>query len=355
MRVPAALLLAASLLCAAALAGQNQTSRERAGQHVRAGNVLYDQGKYEEAAKAYLQAIEVDPNWYSPHYELGQTYGQLKRSADAVRELELALKLNPDCSLCYQALGNIADDNGNSDQAIGFYKKAIGAAPEDGQPHFNLAIAYLRLNRVDDSISELREAERLSPKYASPYFVLGNLSYRQGKLFVAWDQLFQAIKLETSGRRYEEAKKLIDVNIILDNKLSSDESADHLGYCLSRAASMVPEAYRKRFPNAETYADTLDEAVKVLGTWATILGEAAGKRAKKRAPELANLVKIHKAGYLAPYLLLTTGERFAPDRQKYETENPGKVGEFQKWAQDNNVAITPLYPRCEVRWMNRVW
>jgi hypothetical protein len=41
-------------------------------QKVRAGNALYDGGKYEPVVNQYLSAITLAPDWYEAHYELGQ-------------------------------------------------------------------------------------------------------------------------------------------------------------------------------------------------------------------------------------------------------------------------------------------
>lgn len=320
---------------------------------VREGNALFDAGKYDDAVKKYLSAIGLAPNWHEPHYELAQTYYQLKRNDEATTEYGAAIERDPKCWLCYQGLGNLADDQGNRELALQDYQKAVELGPDEAQPRYNLAITYVRLKKIDDAIAALGEAERLKPGYASPYFLLGRIYYDQSRLYLAFDQLFQATKLEKSGARFDAAKKLIDSEIVIDDKLSADAIAPHMSYCLARSAAITPEGYRKRFPGAETYVDDLNEEKYVLDSFATIVEELSSK--KKQDSDFGPLIAARKAGYLVPFILTSSGDRFAKDGEKYEKENPGKLDEFRKWAAANKVTMEPIRPRCEVRWMGRTW
>jgi len=325
----------------------------KAAEKVHNGNALYDKGSYDEAVKEYESAITLAPGWYEPHYELGQTYYEMKRPDDARKQYELALGCDPNCWLCYQGLGNLADDLGDRELALKNYQEAVTLAPDRGQPRYNLAITYVRLQRLDEAISALKDAERVQPEYASPYFLLGEVYYQQKRFYLAADQLFQATKLEKSGPRFDKAKKLIDVQIVVDEKLDANSMGKHMAYCLARAGSISAEEYRKRFPGAETYVDNLAEEEYVLGNFATIAGELSRK--KKGDSEFGGLVAIKAAGYLIPFILSSSGERFGKELVEYETKNPGRMEEFRKWASENKISLEPIHPRCEVHWMGQTW
>jgi tetratricopeptide (TPR) repeat protein len=325
----------------------------QASEKVHNGNKLYDKGEYAEAVREYESAMTLAPAWYEPHYELAQSYGQMKRPDDARKEYEIALGLDPKCWLCYQGLGNLADDLGDHNLALQHYQKSVDLAPDQGQPRYNLAITYVRLKKIDEAISALKEAERLKPDYASPYFLLGKIYYSQQKYYLAFDQLFQATKLEKSGARFDQAKKLIDVQITVDNKLEAGAMGNHLAYCLARSGSISPEEYRKRFPGAETYIDDLHEEEYVLESLATMVGEFAQK--KKVEAEFGRLVAINKAGYLKQFILSSESDRLAKDLQQYQQQNPGGMEDFRKWAAANKISTDAIHPRCEVRWMGQTW
>ena len=347
-------------ICTAAISaslwGSPQTPSSppaKATQMLREGNALYDDGKYSEAVQKYLSAMAVAPDWYEPHYELGQTYYQMKRPGEAEAQFKLALKADPNCWICYQGMGNLADDSGNSALALENYQKAVELAPDQAQPRYNLAIAYVRVQKVDGAISTLQEAERLRADYASPYFLLGKIYYQQHRLYLAFDQLFKATKLETSGSRFENAKKLTDFQMIVDNKLPADLIGPHMSYCLARTAAMSPENYRKRFPAAETYVEDLHEEEYVLNDFATMVAELPSK--KKSDNEFGRIVSIKNAGYLVPFILVSSGQRFASEADHFEKANPGRLEEFRKWAADKDISLEPFHARCEVRWMGQVW
>jgi Flp pilus assembly protein TadD len=339
-----------------ALWGSSQASSPApaaANQIVREGNALYDAGKYSEAVQEYLSAIEVAPDWYEPHYELGQTYYQMKRPDEAEVQYKLALRADPKCWICYQGMGNLADDSGNSTLALENYQKAVELAPDQAQPRYNLAIAYVRAQKLDDAIFALREAERLRADYASPYFLLGKIYYQQHRLYLAFDQLFKATKLETSGSRFENAKKLTDFQIVVDDKLPADLAGPGMAYCLARSAAMSPENYRKRFPAAETYVEDFSEEEYVLNDFVTMVAELSSKKNKDK--ELERIVLIKKAGYLEPFILASSAQHFASNAEQFEKTSPGRLDEFRKWAADQNISLEPIHARCEVRWMGQTW
>ena len=357
MAVLGTMLLAASLAAAwqaAPAAPAAGKPSEEAQQRLQRGIDLFEQGKLEEAKAEEEQVIALAPDWYQGYFELGQTYWAMKNLAEAEKQMRLAIARQPDCWLCLTGLGNVLDDAGRREEAVGYFRQAIAVAPAVGKPRYNLAITFIRMDRIEDAITELKTAESVEPGYASPWFLLGRIYFHQEKLYLADEQLTQATKLESKGQRYDQAKQLIDVQIVLDEKLPEAEGATHLSYCVTRAAAMTPEEYHKRFPGAETYVENLDEEVYVLNTFAQIIDELSAKD-KKPDPTFGFLVAIKKAGYLAPYILLSSGDRFAAERKGFEAKNPGKIEEFQQWAAKNQIAIAPLQPRCEVRWMGRAW
>jgi tetratricopeptide (TPR) repeat protein len=75
--------------------------------------------------------------------------------------------------------------------AVENYQKNVELAPDQAQPRYNLAIAYVRKQKVDDAIFALKEAERLRADYAWPYFLLGNIYYQQHRFYLTFDQLLR--------------------------------------------------------------------------------------------------------------------------------------------------------------------
>lgn len=343
------LLLLLLALAPAAPAADRATARE----HVQRGIALYDAGKPQQAAAEFRHAIAADPAWSLPHYELALALWTLKDLPTARAAAEESIRLEPSCWDCHSLLGSILDDAGEHQRAYELFQKAAQLAPAEGRPHYDMAIASLRLKQQDRAIAHLRDAQRIKPSYPTPYWVLGILYFEQGKLFLADEQLRQFIKLETSGRRYEAAKQLTDRQITIDTsgQKEDDATADAMSYCIVRAADMLPDEYRKRRPGAETYAADLADDAEVFSTWAQIISE--GKRVAKSP--FGFLVRVRDGGYMKPYLLVAFPDRYAADRSAFDTANPGKLAEFRAWAAGNAIPLTPPRPGCTVRWMDRSW
>jgi len=90
-----------------------------------AGNILI-QAKEMSTAFEYFKSL-LDENYPEPwiyHFKLGQMYYLVKTWDDALQQLVLAQKLNPESSLVYHWLGKVWEAKGNMEYAQAFYKDA---------------------------------------------------------------------------------------------------------------------------------------------------------------------------------------------------------------------------------------
>jgi cytochrome c-type biogenesis protein CcmH/NrfG len=74
-------------------------------QRVLLANILYDAGKFDQAAPYYEQVLKLDPNNTDVMVDLGVSYRNLHRYDDALVLFQRALKIQPDKK---QALFNVA-------------------------------------------------------------------------------------------------------------------------------------------------------------------------------------------------------------------------------------------------------
>ncbi len=333
---------------------QGAAPPKRAVEYVARGNKLADQGKFEAAEAEYKKVIEAAPDWYEPYYELGYMYwNQGKQNKDkALAKLETALKLNPRCWLCYMVQANIADDTGDPDVAVALYQKAGEIEPRSGQIWYNLAVVHFRQKRTDEAIRILKKAQEVEPKYASPYYLLGMIYVTQGRFFLAHDELFAFVKLETKGPRFEKAKELTDVHITIDESALGDESLVATMSCIARAAVLSSEEYRKKHLAAETYGETLDDEAEYLDSLGQMLLETSENGKRPVPARFAPLVKVKQAGFLKEFVIAASGDRFAKDKA---TLPAGRMEKFTAWAKENMIRLEIPQARCEVRWMGRTW
>jgi tetratricopeptide (TPR) repeat protein len=63
--------------------------------YINWGATLYEKGQYQDAIEVYQEGIKVDPLVASLHYSLGLALEHEKKTAEAVAEMALARKIDP--------------------------------------------------------------------------------------------------------------------------------------------------------------------------------------------------------------------------------------------------------------------
>ncbi len=102
--------------------------------------------------------------------------------ADAERQYRQILALFPDHADSLHNLGLIALQHGNAAGAVDLIARAIAANGRVAEYHYNIALAFRSLNRMDDVAGHLQQAIEIRPNYALAHLNLGNVRREQGRL-----------------------------------------------------------------------------------------------------------------------------------------------------------------------------
>ncbi len=111
------------------------------------GNKLSQQGQYEQAADAYHQAIQINPDATGPYYNLGLAYKNLKQHERAAAAFEGALRLEPDNMNIRLRLGNVYNLMQRWEKAIGHLNHVVHRTKDNAEAHGNLGWAYLNYSK----------------------------------------------------------------------------------------------------------------------------------------------------------------------------------------------------------------
>jgi len=76
-------------------------SEESAIELVKKGNILYNEGKVEEALDCYKRALEIEPNYVYGWYSRGLTLLSCKRYEECLYCFEKVVELNPSHELSW--------------------------------------------------------------------------------------------------------------------------------------------------------------------------------------------------------------------------------------------------------------
>jgi len=84
----------------------------------------------EKSIEYFKRIIEIDPNNYRAHYNLGIAYFELKRFEEALNSYKIAISIKPDFKHIYYNIGLLHEENENLGDAIEAYEKALEIDPD---------------------------------------------------------------------------------------------------------------------------------------------------------------------------------------------------------------------------------
>lgn len=175
------------------------------------GGALYVAGRYDDAATALLQAIQIQPASSVTLDLLGKSYEAADSSRAEIREVfERHLNRQPNDALACYHYGNIlyleARSQGTRDfgQAAELFTKATRLEPEFAPAHLGLGILHQEQKRFAESVVELERAAELSPNLASVHYRLGQVYQQLGETEKAKAQVALFQKIKASGEAARE-------------------------------------------------------------------------------------------------------------------------------------------------------
>lgn len=159
----------AFILCAAcpALAQRELSTEQRADVYYRDGARFTLEGRLEEAARAFEQAVALDPSNGNAYYSLGNVYAESGRWADAVIAYSKAVNLNKDDVEAYNNLGIALAERGQYAQAAAAFEKAVRIYPKWAEPYYRLSRVRSALRDEGEAREAYDKAIRLRPDYAT--------------------------------------------------------------------------------------------------------------------------------------------------------------------------------------------
>ncbi len=115
-------------------------------QHLEIGKKLFEKKKFTKAEKAYLAALDMDPEFAKAHFSLAILYSKTKNYKKAEEEYIAALKFQPNMPQILNNLGVIYANQKQYVKAEKTFKKAIQNNKKDLKARLNLANLYFYLN-----------------------------------------------------------------------------------------------------------------------------------------------------------------------------------------------------------------
>jgi tetratricopeptide (TPR) repeat protein len=141
------------------------------GIHFRLGRAILSQPetpeRTEEAKKAFEQEIAIDPINAAAEFWLGELARREGQWDDAIPHFAAATKLESTFAQAFLALGMSLNSAGQFAEAVPILEKYVKLSPDDAAGHYQLSIAYARIDRKEDSVREMTIQQQLYEKKRS--------------------------------------------------------------------------------------------------------------------------------------------------------------------------------------------
>ncbi len=132
------------------------------------GNLDAMEGKLDDAAAAYREALIYEPRNAEAHSALGYIYYQQGNITDALTSNLEAVSIDPGLARAHSTLGLIYFHLGQLPEAVEENLKVLASFPNDFISHRNLALLYQQLGETDNAISHAQSALEFASESDKP-------------------------------------------------------------------------------------------------------------------------------------------------------------------------------------------
>ena len=115
--------------------------------------------QHEKAKICFKRIVELEPNSYRAHYNLGISYQYLGKMDFALKECNEAVRLKPDYKHCYYNIGVIYETTGRPKKALEYFDKALKIDPKFTYALQAKTMLTQEMNAMNEEPSEERDNE----------------------------------------------------------------------------------------------------------------------------------------------------------------------------------------------------
>jgi TolB-like protein/Tfp pilus assembly protein PilF len=171
-----------------------ELDEESATVRLALGGLYNASGKYENALHELEQALDDNANVADIYIGLAETNVALNRSAEAEKNLRLAIETDVSYWASFNAMGNFLFDQGRFVEAAEFYQMYINRADDDTSALNNLGAAYYLAGDFGQAASAWDRSLEIRPS-RSAYSNTGSMYYYMGDFERAADRYAMAVNL----------------------------------------------------------------------------------------------------------------------------------------------------------------
>jgi len=135
---------------------------------VTIGLIYKGTGRYDDAEREFLRALQIDSTNALAHQQLAATYYYLDRLEEAEFHYQRAIELKPGYWAFYNNLGFLYTSQGRHEEAARVYRRVIDLSPDNPWGYSNLGLQYHRMGQLDSAAVWYRRAAEVNPEATGP-------------------------------------------------------------------------------------------------------------------------------------------------------------------------------------------
>jgi tetratricopeptide (TPR) repeat protein len=166
--------------------------------HNRRGELMVEQGQHAEATRDFQIAISLDPQCSLAIHNRAVTLAQQNQPAAALRDFNRVIELNPGLALAYWNRAELLAALGRVDEAVRDYDRAIEGMSDNAELYRARAAAWQRLGNHTRALDDLNQAIQLAPDHPDAFSQRGNILAEQGNFDQALGDFRRALAIDAN-------------------------------------------------------------------------------------------------------------------------------------------------------------
>lgn len=169
-------------------------------------------GDTKRAINSFQTCVENDPDHLEAYFELGNLFDKEKKKI-AEKYYDNALRIAPDNVDIIFAKANHYHNLGKLNKAIEGYKQAGTLDPQYSDAFYNIGLAYLELDSIQNGYKHFDMAVKISPTHIMGFFYRGYAAEAMGNLSQAKEDYEQVLNFAPEFDRAIEALENVNKKI----------------------------------------------------------------------------------------------------------------------------------------------
>lgn len=306
----------------------------------------YQIGKLENAENIYKEILETDPRHADALHQLGLIANDKGDSAQAIDYITAAIQVESDNPIYHNNLGTAFVEKGDLAEANACYQKATELNPNFLEAYNNLGIVLEKQGLHKQSAEACSQALKLKPDYAPAHSSLATALYSLGDIDLALHHYYEAVRIDPD---------FLDVYNNLGEMLEKLNRVDEARKAVDHAIRLQPTSYKAKLNLAslEYRDERYEEARSILEE---LLEGDPSHESFPRAAHLMGLVCDKIGHFEKAFKAFLEGNRYVLNSseaalfEEASMKQLSSVEYLRRWFSSENISLMDNYvPMKDVR------